>query len=239
MGLTLRPTAAGPAPTAHLLADVGQQSNRLFFLPHLMTHRMAFKFNFVSYFFMGAFTVSLLILLSKGQQLGWFQSTTIGLLAYGAAISLMLYLISEICATHRLIDPGIFKNRTYLLSMGFYFFIMGLSIYQLFYLLPLFYENLKQLGTFNTGLHMLAFAIFIAIFSPMAGILSDRFGPQVRLAGSCLLYLFTSGYLIPSLNYYTPSVKAAIITIPLGIGLGCFFAPLSALALGRLGDKTT
>jgi DHA2 family multidrug resistance protein len=85
---------------------------------------------------------------------------------------------------------------------------------------------------------MLTFAVFIAIFSPAAGILSDRFGPQRVLAGSCLLFLFTSWYLIPSLNYYTPSVRAAIITIPLGIGLGSFFAPLSALAIGSLGDKT-
>jgi DHA2 family multidrug resistance protein len=115
---------------------------------------------------------------------------------------------------------------------------MGLSIYQLFYLLPLYYENLKQLGTFDAGLHMLAFAIFIAIFSPLAGILSDRFGPHRVLTGSCLLYLFTSYSLIPSLNYYTPSVQAAVVTIPLGIGLGCFFAPISAMALGNLKEKT-
>jgi DHA2 family multidrug resistance protein len=113
-----------------------------------------------------------------------------------------------------------------------------LCIYQFLYLLPLFYENVKQLGTFDTGLHMLAFAMFIAIFSPGAGILSDRFGPQRVLTVSCLIFLFTSWYLIPSLNYYTPSVRAAIVTIPLGIGMGCFFAPLSAMALGRLGDKT-
>ena len=125
-----------------------------------------------------------------------------------------------------------------MLSMGFYFFVMGLCIYQFIYLLPLFYENVKQLGTFDTGLHMLAFAMFIAIFSPGAGILSDRFGPQRVLTVSCLIFLFTSWYLIPSLNYYTPSVRAAIITIPLGIGMGCFFAPISAMALGRLGDKT-
>lgn len=210
----------------------------LSFLPLLMTQGKRLQFNFISYFFMGTFTLFLLILLSKGQQLGWFQSTGIGLLAFGAAIALMLYLVSEICSDHKLIDPGIFKNRTYTLSMGFYFFILGLSIYQLFYLLPLYYENLKQLGTFVTGLHMLAFAVFIAIVSPLAGILSDRFGPPRVLAGSCLLYFFTSWYLIPSLNYYTPSVRAAIITIPLGIGLGSLFAPLSAMALGRLGSRT-
>ena len=210
----------------------------LSFLPILVTHRIHLKFNFISYFFMGIFTFCLLIFLSKGQQLGWLQSTTIGLLAFGAVIALMLFIVSEICAGHRLIDPAIYKNRLYMLSMGFYFFVMGLCIYQFIYLLPLYYENLKQLGTFETGLHMLAYAMFIAIFSPGAGILSDRFGPQRVLAVSCLIFLFTSWYLIPSLNYYTPSVRAAIITIPLGIGMGCFFAPLSAMALGNLGDKT-
>ncbi len=210
----------------------------LSFLPLMMTHRIRPKFNFISYFFMGIFTVFLLILLSKGQQLGWLQSTTIGSLAFGAVMALMLFMISEISSDHRLIDPVIFKKRTYMLSMGFYFFVMGLCIYQFLYLLPLFYENLKQLGTFDTGLHMLAFAMFIAIFSPGAGILSDRFGPQPVLAVSCVIFLFTSWYFIPSLDYYTPSVQAAIVTIPLGIGMGCFFAPLSAMALGRLGEQT-
>jgi DHA2 family multidrug resistance protein len=210
----------------------------LSFLPVLIKHRMRLKFNFISYFFMGIFTFFLLIFLSKGQQLGWFQSTTIGLLAFGAVIAFMLFIVSEICAGHRLIDPAILKNRIYMLSMGFYFFVMGLCIYQFLYLLPIYYENVKQLGTFDTGLHMLAFAMFIAIFSPGAGILSDRFGPQRVLTASCIIFLITSWYLIPSLNYYTPSVRAAVVTIPLGIGMGCFFAPLSAMALGRLGDKT-
>jgi len=209
-----------------------------FFLPVIVHDKIRLRFNFISYFFIGCFTLFTLILLSKGQQYGWFQSTKIGFMAFGAAIAFLSFLLSEMLSEHKLIDPEIFKNHIYTLSLGFYFFILGLSIYQLFYLLPLYYENLKLLGTFDTGIHMLAFAIFIAIFSPLAGILSDRFGPQRVLTFSCLLYLFTTWFLMPSLNYYTPSVRAAIITIPLGIGLGALFAPLSAMALGNLGDKT-
>ena len=125
-----------------------------------------------------------------------------------------------------------------MLSMGFYFLVLGLSIYQLFYLLPLYYETLKQLTTFDTGMHMLTFALFIAILSPLAGILSDRFGPSRVLATSTFIYLITSYYLIPSLNYYTPAAKAALLTIPLGISLGAFFAPISAMAIGPLKEKT-
>ena len=209
-----------------------------FFLPVVVRHRQNLRFNFISYLLIGSFTISLLILLSKGQQLGWSQSSLIVGLIFAAGIFFILYLLSELLSEHKLIDPAIFKNREYTLSMGFYFTTMGLSIYQLFYMLPLYYETLKGITTFQTGLHMLAFAIFIAIVSPLAGILSDRYGPQKVLVGSSAIYLFTSYFLIPSLNYYTPSIRAALLTIPLGISLGSFFAPVSAMALGKLGDKT-
>ena len=209
-----------------------------FFLPVVVRHKQNLRFNFISYFFIGTFTASVLILLSKGQQLGWSQSSFVIGLTFVAGIAFLLYLLSELLSEHKLIDPTIFKIREYTLSMGFYFTTMGLSIYQLFYMLPLYYETLKGLTTFQTGLHMLAFAIFIAIVSPLAGILSDRFSPQKVLVGSSVIYLITSFFLIPSLNYYTPSVQAAILTIPLGIALGSFFAPVSAMALGKLGAKT-
>ncbi len=209
-----------------------------FFLPRLAGKEIKLRFNFRSYLLLGGFTITLLILLSKGQQLGWGQSTLIGVLGYCAAILLLLYILSEIFSKHPLIDIHIFRDRVYTLSMGFYFFVLGLSIYQIFYLLPLYYENLKHLSTFVTGLHMLTFAIFIAIFSPLAGILSDRFGAQKILLVGTITYLFTSFYILPSLNYYTPSVRAALLTIPLGISLGSFFAPLSALALKNLGPYT-
>ncbi|NOY12281.1 MAG: DHA2 family efflux MFS transporter permease subunit [Deltaproteobacteria bacterium] len=209
-----------------------------FFLPKLPGRSNKLQFNFRSYLLLGGFTVSLLILLSRGQQLGWGQSTLIGILGFCAALLLLFYLLSELFSEKPLIDVAIFRDRVYGLSMGFYFFVLGLSIYQIFYLLPLYYENLKHLSTFDTGLHMLAFAIFIAIFSPLAGILSDRFGAQKVLLAGTLVYLLTSYFLLPSLNYYTPSVRAALLTIPLGISLGSFFAPLSALALRNLGPYT-
>jgi MFS transporter, DHA2 family, multidrug resistance protein len=209
-----------------------------FFLPRLVGTHAKLQFNFRSYLLLGGFTVSLLILLSRGQQLGWGQSTLIGVLGFCAAILLLLYILSEMASKKPLIDVRIFRDRIYSLSMGFYFFVLGLSIYQIFFLLPLYYENLKHLSTLDTGLHMLVFAIFIAICSPLAGIFSDRFGAQKVLLVGTVTYLITSFFLLPSLNYYTPSVRAALLTIPLGISLGSFFAPLSALALRNLGPYT-
>ena len=54
----------------------------IFFLPVVVRHREKLRFNFVSYFLVGSFTASLLILLSKGQQLGWGQSSFFVILSF-------------------------------------------------------------------------------------------------------------------------------------------------------------
>ncbi len=209
----------------------------LFFLPELIPYTRRLRFNFVSYFFISVATISLLIMLSKGEQYGWFQAKLIGFLAYLSAMSFLLYLASELLSRRPLIDFSIYRVPEFGLSMGFHFFILGFAMYQIFYLLPLYYEHLKGLPTFDTGLHMLAFAGFIGVFSIISGTLSDRLGAEKILLLSFLIFCFSSLFLLPKLNYYRPAREAALLTIPYGISLGMFFAPLAALALRRLGEK--
>ncbi len=207
-------------------------------LPVIVEKKEKWSFNFYSYIFFAGFTIPLLILLSKGQEKGWFQSSFIITLLFISIGSLIIYIFSEIVSKVKLIDPSIFKIRQYTVAIIVYFFTLGLSIYQIFYLLPLYYENLKGYTTLQTGLHMLAFAIFIGFTSIFAGILSDKYGEKNILVINAFLYITTSIFLIPKLNYYTPSIKTILLTIPLGFALGSFFAPITTLAMRHLGNKT-
>jgi len=211
----------------------------IFYLPETSMIREKAKLNFISYFFLSVFTIALLILLSKGQQLGWFMSDTIVYLTIISGFALMFYILSEILSKEPLIDFKIFLIREYFVGFMVFFLLLGFSMYQIFYLLPLYYENLKGLPTFEAGLHILAFAFFIALFSPVAGMLSDKWNEKYVLYIATVLYLITSIFIIPKLDYYTPTVKAAIMTVPLGISMGMFFAPVTTLALRKLGPKTS
>jgi len=211
----------------------------LLLLPKYARFKEKFKFNFVSYFFLASFTISLLIMLSKGQQKGWFQSDYIFVLFFISLISLLLYMIFELIIKNKLIDFSIFNIPQYRYATLIYFFTLGLSIYQLFYLIPLYYENLRHFTTLQTGLHMLGFAVFIGMTSPIAGILSDKIGEHYVLLFNAVLYILTSVFLIPKLNYYTPSVQTILLTVPLGFSLGSFFAPITTLAMRHLKDKTS
>ncbi|MEF3255865.1 MAG: DHA2 family efflux MFS transporter permease subunit [Deferribacterales bacterium] len=211
----------------------------LLLLPKFKTENIKFKFNYISYTLLATFTISLLIMLSKGQQKGWLQSDYIAILLLISIAVFILYLISELSSKNPLIDFSIFRIKNYSYAMVIYFFTLGFSIYQIFYLIPLYYDNLRHFTTFQTGLHMLGFAIFIGFTTPIAGILSDKIGEKYVLLINAFIYIPTSLFLIPKLNYYTPSVQTIILTVPLGFALGSFFAPITTLAMKELGPKTS
>jgi len=210
----------------------------LIFLPKTLGRERIFHFNFLSYLFIATATISLLIMLSKGQQLGWWQSDFIVKLLFISILSFAFYFLSEFTSKKPLLDLSIYRIPEFGLPMGMHFFVLGFGMYQIFYLLPLYYEHLKGLTTFQAGVHIMHFAFFIGTFSIISGYLSDRISPSIILLFSSLLFLFTSYFLIPQLNYYTPTWKATLLTIPLGISMGTFFAPLTALSIRSLGEKT-
>ena len=210
-----------------------------FILPVVLRKKEKLKFNFISYLLFSTFTIPLLIMLSKGQEKGWFQSPFIVKLLLISIGALILFLLSEILSKKQLINHKIFKVKQYSIAIIIYFTTLGLSIYQIFFLLPLYYENLKGYTTLQAGLHMLSFAIFICITSIFAGMMSDKYGEKNVLAFNAILYIITSVFLIPKLNYYTPSLRTILLTIPLGFALGSFFAPITTLALRRLRENQT
>ncbi|WP_456404731.1 DHA2 family efflux MFS transporter permease subunit [Hydrogenimonas sp.] len=189
------------------------------------------RFNYVSFLLISFATVSLLIMLSKGQQLGWFNDSLIGLLLLCSIIGFLLYGLSELWSKHRLIDFSLFKNQAFANGMMIYFFILGFSMYQYFYLLPVYYEHIKMLPTLDAGIAVFAFAIFIGIFSPLAGILSDKIGAKKTVLIASFFYVVTSIAFLPTLNYYTPLNQAMLLTVPFGIGMGLFFAPVTVMVL--------
>ena len=189
------------------------------------------KFNFVSFFFLAISTVALLVMLSKGQEYGWFHSSLIGLLLLITLIAFLLYILSEMHSRHKLIDFSLFKNPAFANGIMIYFFILGFSMYQYFYLLPVYYEHIKMLPTLDAGIAVFAFAVFIGFFSPIAGMLADRIGAKKTVLLATLVYLGAAVFLLPHLNYYTPLSQAMLLTVPFGIGMGLFFAPVTVMVL--------
>ncbi len=195
-----------------------------------------YPLNFLSVIFLSIFTLALLVILSKGQQYGWFRSKFIVYLAFIAWGGFLAFVINEYFSKIKLFTYSLFKNPYYTLGLFIYFILLGFSMYQYFYLLPIFYEQIKGLTSIETGLGVLGFGIWIGIISLVGGFLSDKYSPVPVLFVGTLIYLFSS-YLFTTLNYYTPFIEAVIKTMPFGISMGLFFAPITTLIMQNAGKK--
>ena len=195
-----------------------------------------YPLNFVSVIFLSIFTLALLIILSKGQQYGWFESEKIIYLSFLAWFGLLAFIISEYYSKIKLFSYSLFKNPYYTLGILVYFILLGFSMYQYFYLVPIYYEQIKGLSSIQTGLGVLGFGIWIGIVSLIAGFLSDKYSPIPVLFAGALIYLLSS-YLFTTLNYYTPFMEAVFKTMPFGIAMGLFFAPITTLVMQNAGSK--
>ncbi|MEO1927641.1 MAG: DHA2 family efflux MFS transporter permease subunit [Nautiliaceae bacterium] len=199
--------------------------------------REPYPLNIISVIFLSIFTIALLILLSKGQQCGWFNSPFIVFLAFVSWFGLLFFVLSEMLSRHKLFDYSLFKNPYYSIGILVYFILLGFSMYQYFYLIPIYYEHLKGLSSIQSGLGVLGFGIWIGIFSMVAGALSDKLSPVPVLVTAALIYLYSAFFLFPTLNYYTPFYEAVIKTMPFGVAMGLFFAPITVLVMNNANGK--
>ncbi len=207
-------------------------------LPHQKPQE-TFRLNFISFGFVSMFTVSLLIVLSKGQQQGWWNSDFILYMSLISVFSLLLFFLSELLSMEPLIDYSIFRIKEFFVAFLIYCFLLGFSMYQVFYLIPLYYENLKGISTMHTGLHILPMALAIGLSSPVAGMIADKRSEILSLTVATFLYIYSALFIVPKFNYFTPSWSSSLSLIVMGIGMGFFFAPTTTLALKKLGEKTT
>ncbi|MFN3813609.1 MAG: DHA2 family efflux MFS transporter permease subunit [Aquificaceae bacterium] len=207
-------------------------------LPHHKPQE-TLRLNFISFGFVSMFTVSLLIVLSKGQQQGWWSSDFILYMSLVSVFSILLFFLSEFASKEPLIDYSIFKIKEFVVAFLIYCFLLGFSMYQVFYLIPLYYENLKGISTMHTGLHILPMAIAIGFSSPAAGMIADKKSEILSLTIATFLYLYSALFLVPRFNYFTPSWSSSLSLTVMGVGMGFFFAPATILALKKLGERTT
>ena len=210
----------------------------LFFLKEVSTERKVLPFNFISFTFISVATVSTLVVLSKGQQWGWFTSNSIAFLTLLALISYVLYLVSDLKARNRLIDLSIFKRVNFSVSFLVFMLVLGFSMYALFYAIPLYFEFLKGLSTLTTGILLLPFALSIAVFSVVAGALSDRWSAGGTLLIAIVIYLGSIFLFMRHYDIYTPKMEASLELAFMGMGMGLFFAPVTVIALRGLEEKT-
>jgi DHA2 family multidrug resistance protein len=170
--------------------------------------------------------------LERGQEDDWFQSQSIVTLTVISAFSLIGFVWWELHCEHPIVNLRVFKNRS--LAVGCIFGgVLGIGLYSVLFLLPVFLQNLQKYTAMETGLILLPSALMSMLSFMIAGAISQKVDSRkVLLLGTVLFLLGALG-----LSHLTSDSGASDTFWPLifrGLSLGFLFIPLTISSLASL-----
>jgi len=175
---------------------------------------------------------SLQLMLEKGQDKDWFQSSFIAWLGVIAAVGLVLFIWRELRASRPAVDLGLFQNVpfTSATALGG---VLGMGLYGALFLLPLFLQQLLGYPAMKSGLALMPRGLAMAVVMPIGGLFYNRLGPRV-LVGTGLAISAFSFWDLAHLTSDTGIWDILLPQVWQGIGFSLLFVALSTAALATI-----
>jgi DHA2 family multidrug resistance protein len=178
---------------------------------------------------------SMQVMLDKGKDLDWFNSSTIIALACVTVVAFVIFLIWELTEEHPIVDLSLFRSRNFSVSTVAMLFAYGLFFGNVV-LLPLWLQQYMGYTATLAG-EVLAPVGFLAIvLSPIVGRMSNRVDPRILVSISFAIF---SLVLFMRARFNTDATIGTLMlpTIIQGAGMAAFFIPLVTISLSGLAPE--
>lgn len=196
-------------------------------------YKLLKNFDFLGIILMAVSLGALQYVLEEGNKKGWLEDNYILFLSILVVITFVWLLIRELTCKNPIIDLSSFKNKNF--SFGcIYSFILGVGLYGVVYLLPLFLFTIAGYNTLQIGITMVVTGIFQFASAPLAGKMVD-IGVDKRIILALGFATFAFGCYLNS--FLTAESKYWEMFVPQmvrGLALMFCFMPINDLALGTM-----
>jgi len=175
---------------------------------------------------------ALQVVLDKGQQEDWFNSSFILTFSIITVVSLIALIWVELTHPHPIVNLRLFKNLSF--SAGnLIMFVVGFCLYSSIMLIPMFLQTLMGYSATDAGMVMAPGGVATLITMPFVGaMLAKRDGRKIVLAG--LLIGAASMFIMQGLSLEASYWSFVWPRIVLGIGLAMIFVPLTTVTLSAI-----
>ena len=176
---------------------------------------------------------SLQVMLDRGKELDWFNSTEIIVLTIAAVLALVMLLIWELTDDHPIVDLALFKSRNFTIGC------LSLSLaYMLYFgsivLLPQLLQEVYGYTATWAGLASAPVGIIPVILSPIIGRFSHKLDMRKLVTFSFIMYavcFYWRAYTFEPGMDFGASAWPQFIQ---GFAVACFFMPLTTITLSGL-----
>jgi EmrB/QacA subfamily drug resistance transporter len=174
---------------------------------------------------------ALVLALVEGNAWGWGSAEVIGLLAL-AAVALPAFVFVENRVKAPMVQFDLLSDRNFLgavvVALIITFAMMGV-----FFFLALYMQDILGYSPLEAGIRFLPSTLMIVGVAPVAGRLSDRFGPRWLIAGGLVLVagsLFTFSRIAVDSGYLNLLPGFML----LGIGVAMTMSPMTSAAMNAV-----
>ena len=172
------------------------------------------------------------ILLDKGKEEDWFNSSFIVILAVIALVAFVFFLIWELTEAHPIVDLSLFKGRnfatgTLAITVGYGVFFGNLV------LIPMWLQRTMGYTATWAGLVTAPVGIMAVILSPMVGKTIHKVDPRLFATVAFLVFAacgFWRGTFSPDVSPW----DIAATHLLQGVAMATFFIPLTTVILSGL-----
>ena len=190
------------------------------------------SFDWLGLLSMGAFLGTLEYVLEDGPRYNWFEDNTIALAAAVSAASAAIFLVRVLLARNPIVDLQAFRDRNFAAGSVFSF-ILGIGLYGLTYLYPIFLGQIRGYNALMIGETMFVSGATMFVCAPLVGRLVTRVDPRMMLATGFLIVAASTW----EMTYVTRDWDFWELLVPQllrGLGMMLAIVPITNVALSTL-----
>jgi DHA2 family multidrug resistance protein len=175
---------------------------------------------------------SLQIMLDKGKELDWFNSSTIVVLAIVVVVALAVFIAWELTDEHPVVDLRLFARRNFLFGAGTLAIAYGLFFGNVV-LLPLWLQQYMGYTATAAGMALAPVGVLAILLTPIVGRNVAKWDPRWMATGAFIMF----GVVLWMRSNFTAQTDFVTILVPTliqGGAMAFFFIPLTTLTLAGL-----
>ena len=172
---------------------------------------------------------SLQFLLDRGNELDWFASDLIIALSCIAAVALAAFVAWELTDEHPIVDLRLLGQRNFAVG-SICIFIGMVSFFGTLVTLPLWLQTYQGYSATWAGRAVATGGVFAVVLGPIVGANLHRIDARAVASFGFVAFAAAamwSAHFTPDVDFWT----VAQTRLYIGIGISCFFLPLSTISL--------
>ena len=192
----------------------------------------ALTFDWLGFAAFGIAIGALQLMLDRGEQLGWFDSSEIVLLAIVSAAAFYFFIAHSLTTDRPFIPAEIFRDRNFVVGLTF-MFVTGILLVATMALMAPLLQGVMGYPILDAGVMLGTRGLGMAVTMLVAGPLMSRIDGRILLFTGLTCCVFS---LYCSIDFTPDTTMRTIIWVSIlqGAGLGFMFVPLNTISLATI-----